>query len=437
MKRNYFIVLLVFLIFFVISFLTNIMNAILEDIKNSFDLIDFFAGFFPLFFFIAYGVMSIPAGMLIEKYKEKPVMIAAFVLAFMGSLSVANFHIFTVALVSLFFIGAGMALLQVAINPLLRVSGGEEHFAFFSVMAQLVFGSAAFLGPKVYKYLVSNLKDYESGGNFLIDTLSKVVPADLSWISLYWVFSVVTLIMIGIIVFIRLPEVERKEDEKAGAWETHKQMFKNKYVILYFTGIFCYVGTEQGVGNWIKSFLVRYHNMDPEGAAVDAVGYFWGLLTIGCFLGLILLKLFDCRKVLKWFTTAAIVSLTVALLGNKDMAFYGFIMVGFFLSVMWSIVFSLALNSVAKHHGSFSGILCTGIIGGAIIPPIVGGLGDLFGLRIGLMFNYVTLAFILSIGFWAKPLIDNETMSFKELLISMNPVNVLKKIRSRKSGQDR
>jgi FHS family L-fucose permease-like MFS transporter len=414
MKRNYFIVILVLIIFFVISFLTNIMNSILEDIKDSFDLIDFFAGFFPLFFFIAYGVMSIPAGMLIERFKEKPIMVAAFILAFIGSLTFANVPVFIVALISLFLIGAGMALLQVAINPLLRSAGGEEHFAFFSVLGQLVFGSAAFLGPFVYKYLVLNLKDYSGGGNFLIDFLSKVVPTHIPWISLYWVFALVTLIMVVLMALVRLPKVERKEDERAGAWETHKKLFKNKYVILYFIGIFCYVGTEQGVGNWIKSFLVRYHNMDPKGAAVDAVGYFWLMLTIGCLLGLVLLKLFDCRRILKWFTSAAIICLGIAIAGNAKMAFYGFIMVGFFLSVMWSVIFSLALNSVEKHHGSFSGILCTGIIGGALVPPIVGGLGDLFGLRIGIMFNFVTLAYILGIGFWAKPLIDNATILRKK-----------------------
>ncbi len=414
MKRNYFLVGLVLVVFFVISFLTNIMNSILEDIKVSFQLSDFFAGFFPLFFFIAYGVMSIPAGMLIEKYNEKPVMVAAFVLAFAGSLTFANVPVFPVALLSLFLIGAGMALLQVAINPLLRAAGGEEHFAFFSVLGQLFFGGAAFLGPWVYKYLVAGLKDYSGDGNILIHSLSKVVRPDIPWISLYWVFALVTLLMAVFISVLRLPKVERKDDERAGAWETHRNLFKNKAVILYFLGIFCYVGTEQGIGNWIKSFLVRYHGMDPKGAAVDAVSYFWLMLTVGCLLGLVLLKLFDSRAILKWFTSAAMVCLAVALLGSSSMAFYGFIMTGFFLSVMWSVIFSLALNSMSSHHGSFSGILCTGIIGGALVPPIVGGLGDILGLKVGMMFNFVTLAYILSIGFWAKPLVNNATIRDKK-----------------------
>ena len=87
------------------------------------------AGFLPFAFFVAYGVMSIPAGMLLERYREKPVMVAAFALAFAGSLLFASIPKFEIALASLFLIGIGMTMLQVAINPLLRVAGGEEHFA--------------------------------------------------------------------------------------------------------------------------------------------------------------------------------------------------------------------------------------------------------------------------------------------------------------------
>jgi fucose permease len=92
---------------------------------------------------------------------------------------------------------------------------------------------------------------------------------------------------------------------------------------------------------------------------------------------------------------------------------------GFFLSVMWSVIFSLALNSVARHHGSFSGILCTGIIGGAIISLLVGTIGNSFGLRTGMMVVYLALGYILAIGLKAQPIVDNATMSLGDLLRSV------------------
>jgi fucose permease len=416
MQRNYMIVLLIFLIFFVISFLTNILGPLIPDIIEGFELTHLaLAGFLPFSFFAAYGVMSIPSGVLVDKYSAKTVMTSAFILALIGAFLFASFPSFAVALFSLFLIGVGMAMLQVAINPLLRMAGGEEHFAFNSVMAQLVFGGASFLSPQVYTYLVMNLRDFTGEGNILIRTLAAVVPESLPWVSLYWVFAAVSLVMVFVLVAVRLPKLELKEDERVGTLETTFGLFKDKQVVLYFFGIFAYVGTEQGFANWMSKYLVEYHGYDPLVVGADAVSYFWGLLTAGCVLGLILLKLFDSRKVIIWFTVAAILSLTLALLGNAKMALYGLPASGFFLSVMWSVIFSLALNSVEKHHGSFSGILCTGIVGGAFVPLIIGGLGDLFGgLRIGMLFLYVTLGYILSIGFWAKPIIVNKTISLKK-----------------------
>ena len=85
-------------------------------------------------------------------------------------------------------------------------------------------------------------------------------------------------------------------------------------------------------------------------------------------------------------------------------------MAGFFLSVMYSIIFSFGLNSVSRYHGAFSGILCTGILGGAVVPLLVGMLGDRFGLRIALLTVFATLGFILSVCWWARPLVRNETI---------------------------
>jgi FHS family L-fucose permease-like MFS transporter len=106
--------------------------------------------------------------------------------------------------------------------------------------------------------------------------------------------------------------------------------------------------------------------------------------------------------------------LTAALFGPANISVIAFPAIGLFASVMWPIVVSLALNSVAEYHGSFAGILGTGIIGGAIVPVIIGRIGDYAGLRTGVAFLYVTYGFILTVGFWAKPLITNATVNFKK-----------------------
>lgn len=411
MKRNYYMVALILLTFFVISFLTNIIGPLVPEIIEDFDLSLTLVALLPFAFFIAYGVMSIPSGILVERYTEKAVMISAFMVAFVGALMFALYANYVVAVCSLFLIGSGMAMLQVAINPLLREAGGEENFAFNSVLGQLLFGLASFLSPLVYSYLVLNLNSGVDSG-FLLAALSSVVPADLPWVSLYWIFAFVSLLMVVIIFASKFPTVERKEDEKVGALDTHLELLKNPMVLLFFLGIFCYVGTEQGVANWISEFLSKYHGYDPQTVGASTVSWFWGMMTAGTLLGLLLLKVMDSRKVLIGFTTAAILSFSLAIFGSGEIALYAFPMVGFFAAVMWPVIFSLALNSVDEHHGSFSGILVTGIVGGAVVPLVVGSIGDTLELQYGLLFLYLTFGYILSIGFWAKPLVSNKTIAF-------------------------
>lgn len=408
MSRNAAIVILILVVFFVISFLTNILGAIIPDIIGSFDLSVGLVGFLPFSFFVAYGVMSIPAGLLQEKYSGKRVMVLAFALSFVGAILFALIPKFGVALPSLFMIGIGMAMLQVVINPLLRVAGGEKHFAFNSVLAQLFFGGASFLSPLLYSYIVTNI--HTDNTSLLIRICNALVPEELGWVSLYWIFAAISLVMVVVIAVVRFPEVELKDDERVETGGALRSLLADRYVILYFIGIFCYVGSEQGIANWASKFLQDYHGVDPATKGASVISNFWGLMTVGCVLGLLLLKLFDSRRVLVLFTACAMLSLLAALFGTTTMAVYAFPLCGFFASVMWSIIISLALNSVSSHHGTFAGILCTGIVGGAIVPPIIGGLAELVGLRFGMAFLFLTLGYVFSVGIWARPLIKNQTI---------------------------
>jgi len=412
MARSRYIAGLVFLTFFVMSLLTNILGPIVPDIISSFHVSLTAAGFLAFSFFIAYGV-SVPAGFLVERFKEKRVMIWAFVAATLGALSFALFPQYRVAVFSLFVIGAGMATLQVAVNPLLRVAGGEEHYAFNSALAQLVFGSASFISPRIYSYLVLNLKE-NSERNALLRILHRLTPAELPWASIYWIFTFCALAMVVILLFSQFPRVEHTADESAGSWEMYRSLARKKVVWMYFLAMFAYIGCEQGTADWLSNFLYQYHGFDPHTTGASAVSWFWGLLTAGCLVGMLLLKIFDSRNVLIGAAAGALLCLSAALFGSGNVSLIAFPAVGLFTSVLWPIVVSLALNSVSEYHGSFSGILSTAIIGGAIIPVIIGRIGDYAGLRVGMLFLYITFGFVLSVGFWAKPLITNATISLKK-----------------------
>lgn len=394
MRRNSWIVILILVIWFVISFVTNLLGPMLPMIIESYGLSLTMAAFLPFSFFLAYGIMSIPAGMIIERFGGKISLLIAFSLAFLGAGLFVLFPTYYMVLTSLFSIGLGMAMLQVIILPLMREAGGERKYAFNQVLAQIVFGAASFMSPFI---------------------LAGLIRRGLPWNSLYFIFTIIFIVMLLVISSVRFPKVELKEDEKAGTALNYKELLKQRQVILYFLGIIAYVGTEQGLANWMSLFLNRYHGVSPEGAGATTVAWFWGLMSVGCLLGLVIVKLIDSKLMLRIFTVLAILNLAIALLAPTPIAIIAFACCGFSISILFSVIFSLALNSVDRHHGALSGILCTGIFGGALIPFIIGWLGDLVGLRYSMFFLFITLGYILSISYWAKPLVRNETVCLKDL----------------------
>jgi len=406
--RSLFLVILVFVVFFAISLLTNIVGPLVPDIIRSFRLNLTLVAVLPFAFFIAYGVMSIPAGMLLERVREKPVMLGAFGWASPGPsffCLVPRYRRRS----SRSFSSPGHGRPQVTINPLLRTAGGEEHFAFNSVLAQLVFGGASFLSPHLYAYFVRNFSLDAAARPLPVRLAALVVPPELPWLSVYWVFAVLVVVMIIVLAATRFPVVIKKEEERAGAWTVHRELFGRKVVLLYFLGIFAYVGTEQGAANWISQFLATYHGYDPQTTGAAAVSGFWGMMTVGCLLALSCSSLWTAAKSSSasrrrpWSSWPS---------RSSDRAARA---VGLPLPRVHRLGHVVHhLLPGAQFRGppprTFSGILCTGIIGGRSCrwPSL---LGDRIGLRFGLCLLFLTLAYIFSIGLWARPLIANATLS--------------------------
>ena len=370
MKKKLGMLALIMAFWFTISFITNILGPLIPDIIHNFNLSDLaMAGFIPTSFFIAYAIMSIPAGLMIDRFGEKPVLFLGFLMPFIGT------------------------------------------------TAQFMFGIASFLSPLVYTYLIHELNPdiYKEGKNFFIDLLAGMTPADMPWVSLYWVFTLLLLVMLIAVGLSRFPKIELKEDEKSGSKDSYMALFKQKYVWLFFLGIFSYVSTEQGTSIFMSTFLEQYHDVNPQVEGAQAVSYFWGLMTAGCLVGMILLKLIDSKRLLQISGVLTIVLLITALFGNKEASIIAFPAIGFSISMMYSIVFSLALNSASQHHGSFAGILCSAIVGGAGGPMIISMLADATSLRTGMLIILIFVGYITFIGFWAHPLINNKTVCLKEL----------------------
>lgn len=400
------LILLVLAGFISVSFITNLLGPIFPELISDFSIGLMLAGFFPFAFFIAYGVMSMPAGLLIERYGERAMMRFAYSLSTLSCLLFVALPHFAVAMLSLFCLGLAMSVLQVAMNPLLRFATGSTHYSFMAVLGQLLFGLVAAITPLIYQQLTALSFD-----GWLRPVL-QLLPPTMPWLSLYLLFAVLCLLMLLWLWWLPFPSSHSQPPTA----ETASQMLGKQWALLrnatvqkYFLAIFCYVALEQGIANSIAVYLEQVHQLDAASIGATAVSQFWLNMTLGCVVGLGLLKLFDCRFILVLFSLASITLLFLAISGDASLALWSFPLLGASLSVMWSIIFALALNSVEAQHGAVAGVLCTGIIGGAFASPLLGLLAEqLDSLQSALLLLLLPLGYILSIGFWARPLVNNQ-----------------------------
>ena len=399
MKINFNISLVIFVmaVFFVISFITNIIGPLIPQFIKTYELSLVLASFLPLSFFFSYGVFSIPAGIFLERYGGKIVMLLAFLISSAGAALIIIMPGYLSFIFSFFLIGTGMAILQVAINPLLRYAVSGENFAFFSIIGQLAFGSASFLSPVFYKFL------QEENNPFGI-----LMFSEKPWLWIYVLFILAIIALIVFLYFVKIPD-NQSTSEKFDI-KVFSNFLNNRISYFYFFGIFSYVGVEQGINNWSSQFLYQYHSLDPEVIGVDVISAFWGNLTIGTIISLFLVKLIDEKKLLNIYALSSSIIVLLAIHGDSEISVLSFKLLGFSISGVWSVVISLGLNSVPRNHSVFTGILLTGIVGGAIFPFLIAGVGQLFNLKVGMHIILIGLVYLSFVGFTAKPLVSNKTI---------------------------
>jgi fucose permease len=388
----------------------SIMSALIPEIIETFQVSYGMASILPFAFYIALAITCIPTGIAGEYFPAKSILIFTFLIALSGVLIFVLFLNYWASVISLFIIGSSVAIIQVTAVPLLRRACGPENLAFHSTLNQLMYGAGAFLSPVIYSFLSVNLSEGGNKQNLFLQLLSRLVPEGFEWSSAYWLFALLIVSLIVIVLFVKFPErnaVHVVDQSRKGVF---LELFRNKYVIFFFFSLVAYASCEQGIAAWMSKFFQDYHGLNPQTEGASILSFYWLLLTLGCLGGMLLLKIFDSRKVLGGLTILAMISLVFALYGNTTVSKIAFPLVAAFESVMWPVILALALNSVTKHHEVLSGFMFTASVGGALGPVIVGNIGDLFGLAVSLNYIFLPLVIVFSVAFWAKPLITNKTL---------------------------
>ncbi len=364
-------------LFFAWGFITSLVDPLVAAVKGIFELSDFEAQLSASAFFIAYGVMSFPAAVLLGRKKSVPTLLIALGLMIAGCLIMlvaANVGIYAVVLAGLFVLASGITILQVAANPLAAALGPPEKSHFRLTFSQTFNSLGTFIGP--YLGAVLFLKGVEVNEGAISE---QVRDASLAGIdrAFFWIAGLILLIAVLIWAGRRLitaaappPPIETAQ---RGIAATVRDALSSKWTVFGGLAIFLYVGAEVAIGTQMALFL---NSDDVWGVSLEdaakMVSLYWGGAMVGRLVGSALLTRVPAAPLLALFTAIACALCLFCFLVGGVPAGYAALSIGLFNSIMFPLIFSLTLERSTASEEATSGFLCFSIIGGAVIPPLVG-----------------------------------------------------------------
>jgi FHS family L-fucose permease-like MFS transporter len=377
-------------LFFMWGLITSLNDILVPHLKAIFTLSYVQAMLIQFCFFGAYFVASFPAGYLVERIGYRRGIIVGLVTAGIGCVGffpAASLRAYPLFLAALFVLACGITLLQVAANPFVSALGPSETSASRLNLTQAFNSLGTTLGPLLGAALILGL------GN----AASEVETVQGPYLAL-----AVTLCLIAVVFSrFKLPVVsaDAAVNDPNDPNAVSGSLWQQRHLVLGVVAIFLYVGAEVAIG----SFLVNYMaEPDIAGLSENAAGrylaFYWGGAMVGRFIGSALLQKQKPGRVLAFNAAAAVALLTLAMLTKGSLAMWSVLAIGLFNSIMFPTIFTLAIERLGKRTGEGSGALCMAIVGGALIPLLMGYFADRTGVQHSFWVPALCYAYIVFYG---------------------------------------
>ncbi len=359
-------------LFFMLGFITCMNDILIPHLKEIFNLTYVQAMLIQFCFFSAYAIMSIPMGHFVEKFGYKTGVIGGFVVAAIGCLlfyPAAGSHSYAVFLGALFILASGIVLLQVAGNPYVTLLAPKGKESTTLTLIQAFNSLATMIAPPLGAMLI-----------FVDATASEAERISSVQIPYLGLAGFMLLLAVAV-ALIKLPDARKIAQEETEANHDGKtSVWQYKHMVFGAAGIFCYVGAEVAIGSMMINALEVLADLNHStGAAYLSI--YWGGAMVGRFVGSALMNKISPNKYLAFNATVAIALIITAILaGGGAVTMWALLLIGFFNSIMFPTIFSLATKGLGKFTSTASGVICTAIVGGAIVPVVQGWAADTYGL---------------------------------------------------------
>ena len=422
--------ILVTSLFFTWGFLTVLVDSPISRFREIFTLSYFESGLVQFAFFGAYFLLSIPAGFILARIGYQKGIILGLTTMAIGCFlfyPAASFRTFGIFMIGYFILAGGMTILQVAANPYVAALGSEETSSSRLILSQAFNSLGTALAPSVGAIYFLSDKILSKEEIELLDLKSREIYylSEASAVQGPFIFFGCFLLAIAIVFFfIKLPSLMPKKESG-----TYLDAINQKNLIYGVFGIFFYVGAEVTIGSYLVNYFLDMNLVDPikNNSIMNSIAtffkhdifvlldngdykysnkavfglfvtFYWSGAMVGRFVGSYLTKIFQAGKVLSFFAIIAIFLIFLSAISNGLISMWSILAIGLFNSIMFPTIFTLSLNGLGNLKPKGSGLLCTGIVGGAIIPPLYGLLTDFMGFKFSLLVLSLCYIYIANFG---------------------------------------
>ena len=376
-KNSLGIVIPVFASFYVMGFV-DMVGMATGYVKEDFQLSESLAQLLPSMVFLWFALLSIPTGIFQDRRGKRFTANMGMIITALGLMIPFIHYSYLTAVIGFMVIGIGNSILQVSANPLLLDVSSDKSKAANLSLSQFIKASAAMLGPIITVALVKFTGNWK---------LIFPIYAGISLLSVLWLYSVKV--------------EESKPDKKPATFSSVLSLFRKPFVVIMIISTFLMVGFDVGINSNITNFLRTKFSISLESASFGISLYFASLM-VGRFLGAIVLRKISPNGFLLWSVIVSLLGLAgIILSGNLMLTRVMIVVAGLGFSNTFPIVFAKIVERMPDYANELSSLIILSVIGGAVIPPIMGLLSDNVGVTASMFVLVFCMVYVLFASIYA------------------------------------
>jgi FHS family L-fucose permease-like MFS transporter len=367
------------LMVYIVMGFVDIIGVSTGYIKNDFELDDKIVQLLPSLVFFWFFIFSVPAGILLERFGKKKILNIGMLVSGLSMIIPLLFYSLESVICAFVLLGIGNTIVQVAANPLLYDVVSKDKFSSYMSLSQFIKATCSLLGPIIAVFMSVQFADWK---------LVFLVYAFVTMITILWLSSTTIKESISM--------------DRTASFGSCFSLLKNRSVLLLVLGIFVVVGSEVGMKTNIANLLQGVHNLTLDNASL-AISIFFSAQMLGRFVGAISLRFVNINRFFRLSTILSLIGLFMVLfIPGVWSARIGIFVIGIGTSNIFPLIFSIAAHKLPARVNEISGLMIMAIVGGAIIPPLMGLISSTIGILESFYVLLIAFVYLLTLSFYSK-----------------------------------